>query len=246
MSDNIPSVQESPSPKSTRLIIAIDFGTTYTSVAYIKTSVTRWSEQDSLESFRHKAQVVREWPGSPSERNEFETCLIYNKNKPEESAFGYHQVEQLKRSLSKKERSSLSPVIRHFKLSLHHSRDTQDERDHLERIGNDINPQKSPTDFVRDFLYKLRCHLLDGRGSFFQVHFPDMTDDWKPEWVIGVPAAWLNPHEQQRYVDAAREAGILVPCLVSEAEATATAFLADKYDELEVSMRTILGLNIPS
>ena len=116
-------------------------------------------------------------------------------NNPRQSAFGYHQVEELKRIMSKEERSSLSPVICHFKLSIHDSVGTQDERDHLESIGDDIHPRKYATDFIRDFSFKLRSHLPDGRGSFFQARFPEMTDDWKIEWAIDVPASWLNPEE---------------------------------------------------
>src|SRR6266498_2221919 len=145
-----------------RLIIGVDFGTTYTSVAYVQTSIRHWSEVHSLQSFKDKAQVIRQWPNRAEDRNDIQTALLYNKKEPQDPYFGWG-VEYAPDFCDKED---LSPEIRLFKLSMHSSPETTQIREQLDSIATGLD--KTPANFVRDFLGKLRSYLLDGPESFFR------------------------------------------------------------------------------
>lgn len=220
---------------SQRLIIGVDFGTTFTSVAYLRTKVTRWSDVHSLQSFKKEVIPVRSWPDTPNQ-NQLPTTLLYDKSNPTTPHFGYG----VDYALDFCRLRDPSPVLRLFKLLLHRSQETQEERAKLEQIVGEFD--KDPIDLIEDFLAKLRAYLLDGPESFFRKTFGSRLDKegWKIEWALGIPAAWQNPQEQQMYVDAARRAGIASPALISEPEATASVFFAENDEPLEVSAREFI------
>jgi hypothetical protein len=220
-----------------RLIIGVDFGTTFTSVAYVRTKVTQWLDVHSLRSFKDEVIPVRRWPDT-SDQNQLPTTLLYDKSNPTTPHFGYG----VDYALDFCRLQDPSPVLRLFKLLLHRSQETQEERAKLEQIVREFD--KNPVDLIEDFLARLRAYLLDGPESFFRTTYGSRPDKegWKIEWALGIPAAWQNPQEQQMYVDAARRAGITSPALISEPEATASVFFAENDEPLEVSARpSVLG-----
>ena len=90
----------------TKLIIAIDFGTTYSGVAYALSSIDRPKDNDlSPEHFRDKIIAVKKWPN---------VAQLYSEKTP--TILAYQNGELI--AWGGKVRNSHSTQISHFKLGL--------------------------------------------------------------------------------------------------------------------------------
>ncbi|KAF5570127.1 heat shock Hsp70 [Fusarium pseudoanthophilum] len=177
-----PSVETSPF-----LVVGVDFGTTYTGVAYTL------SNDPDLRS----VTIIQRWPGAGNQtRPKVPTEISYGPS--DEKRWGW----QLRAG---------SPRYGGFKLLLDPgagSRAYNDE--HLALTldpGNQstqllLHPGKSATDMVSDYLRLVHKEVMES----LQRRFPNTLNDLKIKFVITTPAMW-SPAAQHNTMIAAKAAG---------------------------------------
>jgi molecular chaperone DnaK (HSP70) len=224
---------EEEAPKE-RFVVGIDYGTTFTSVAYacVPANGIPFAGANRLD-----IQSILLWPGRAGIA-EVPTKTIYyndeNNDRQLEWGFGTQTLQMEARGLTACHPISLA------KLLLHSSHETDEETQSIRRYAAEI--PRTGKELVEDFLARLYDHLFrdDARDpGFFSESEPDLMKRFKEseiEFVIGVPAAWTE-QEQIDMVAAAGRAGFQNASRVSEPEAVATEFFADEAykGRLEVS-----------
>lgn len=211
------------SASRTKLVIGIDFGTTYTGVAYSHTSddnisnITDWT----LEQIRDKIIAIKQWPNAdPLYPEKAPTVLAYQNGTP--IAWG-GSVKQ-----------SHSVRVAHFKLGLqesvsqHYSSSTT-IRGALSILSGFLSdhkwrhpdlPSMQPVDFAVDYLKAIREYVLE--VALTRHLGQDFLRKQPIQYVITVPAIWSDKAK-----DLTRKAatGAGIPdndlFLVSEPEAAA-------------------------
>ena len=210
-------------PNSTRFLVALDYGTTYTSVSYLKFN----AECPPAEVFPSSIKSVRNW--SPVETQRYSPgCPIV----PSESwyhngqYFWGYEVRQRLHNLDVPETGVANSVIRFAKLLL----DDDETKDggELGRIKCALeNMGKSPANAVKDYLIKVFVHSRE------YMHERDgFSRECQIELVLCVPSGWSSRtmfRLQQIVIEAVEETGFAGPefsvYIVEEPEAAATRAL---------------------
>jgi hypothetical protein len=225
---------EGEAPKQ-RLIVGVDYGTTFSSVAY----TTIPAEGFPLASpNRLDIQPVVIWPGKIGAAELPTRTIYYNDENGDlrlEWGFSARSLELEARGFTAWRPIALA------KLLLHSSYETGEETSSLQRYAAEI--PKCGKELVEDFLARLFDYLFredDMAPGLLWESEPDLMKQFKKsdiEFVIGVPAAWKE-QEQIDMVAAAGRAGFQNASRVSEPEAVATEFFADEAykGRLEVSI----------
>jgi hypothetical protein len=168
--------------KST-LVIGIDFGTTYTGVAYAFTGDD--DEKPDLKRIAERMDIIRTWP-SPNLQysDKVPTIIAYNKNPP---TWGGNV------------RPKDEPQVSHFKLGLQprvweYYPDTDDGAasavPFLDRNWINPVPNKKAVDFAADYIKCIHDHIKD-------VELPrrfgeSFLSGQQISYVITVPAIWKD------------------------------------------------------
>jgi molecular chaperone DnaK (HSP70) len=176
--------------EGTKLIIAIDFGTTYSGVAYAHSSIDRPKANDlSPEHFRDKIVAVKKWPN---------VAQLFSEKTPTVLAYQNSQLI----AWGGKVRNSHSTQVSHFKLGLqdnviHHffSR-TRFEATALGGFLSSSNwrhpdlPDKHPVDFATDYIRELREYILN--VVLPQEFGKEFLANQLIMYVLTVPAIWSD------------------------------------------------------
>jgi molecular chaperone DnaK (HSP70) len=208
-----------------RLIIAIDFGTTFTGVAYYP-SPPRSVPPDAQQIARD-IQVVSDWPSTTTRsfKEKIPSIIAYNTDPP---LWG-RQVTP-----------DDQPQEAHFKLDLEpktrriYPPSTADEgRGQRNRTPLAITGtgQRLPLDITADYLTCVYTHVRD---VFFRSRYgQNYLQSQEVSFVLTVPAIWTDYAENLTKMAATR-AGITDELtLISEPEAAAL-YCATKCEELEL------------
>ena len=210
------------------LLIGLDYGTTFTSVAYTYIKDGLASNGGSLEVRLALIEYITSWPAA-TETPFVPTTTLYDANDPEPAQpkwWGY----KVAKALDRKSVAANSHEVNLAKLLLHEARETEDVTFRLKMLADDMG--KADIDFIGDFLSCLHEFLL-GNDGYFRRHHSSWLDDVEIEFILGVPAAWSEP-EQQAMIRAAMEAGFENPSRGSEPEAMAAIFLSQHETSLKV------------
>jgi molecular chaperone DnaK (HSP70) len=204
---------------STQLVIAIDFGTTFTGVAYLHQGAQTGMDPHQIAD---RITVVRRWPNATGTFVEkTPTKIAYHTNPP---AWG-RQV-----------RPTDQPQASFFKLGLeprtedyYRGRDPQA----YSLIKGSRRPiqNKEPIDIAADYLTRVYAHIR----QIFKDQFGETFLDTQPTiYVITVPAIWSD-YAVNQTKEAARRAGIPLDKLrlVTEPEAAAH-YCATKCEEIDL------------
>jgi molecular chaperone DnaK (HSP70) len=203
-----------------KLIIAIDFGTTYSGVAYAHSSINKPKDNDmSPERFRDKIIAVKKWPN---------VSQVYSEKTP--TVLAYQNGKLI--AWGGKVRHSHSTQISHFKLGL------QDDvinnfftRTPFEAtaLGGFLSSsnwrhpdllEKHPVDFATDYIRELRKYILE--VVLPQEFGKEFLANQLIKYVLTVPAIWSDKATNLTKTAAIR-AGIKEDALelVTEPEAAA-------------------------
>jgi hypothetical protein len=218
---------------SSDLVIAIDFGTTFTGVAYAHAAgIGPIMSTDEMRRAADKISVIKSWP-NPSNvyAEKTPSVLAYNKNPP---AWGGNV------------RPIDEPQIAHFKLGLqddinslyqHNSGQDGIAESVLGGYLSDHNwrhpelPDKKAVDFAGDYLSRINQYIT--KEVFPNRYGERFLQNQKLSYIITVPAIWSDKAKQQTR-EAAVAAGINEDnlTLITEPEAAALycATLCDEVD----------------
>ncbi|KAL5051689.1 hypothetical protein BDW71DRAFT_202839 [Aspergillus fruticulosus] len=193
-----------------QLVIGIDFGTTFSGVA--------WTTPEHFEA--DQINLISAWPGTGREEGKAPTELLYD---DEKTMWGYSIPGG-------------ADTVRGFKLLLLHDEDlTEDVKSsefflRARKMLRDTG--KTPVGLVADYLQALWQHTMDtvnkALGDF-------VVDGLRFHVAITVPAIW-KAYARQSMQDAAKSAGILKPrkagettlSFVPEPEAAALSTLCER------------------
>lgn len=207
----------------TKLVIGIDFGTTYSGVAYSHASVgninniTDWT----LEQIRDKIISIKQWPNAdPLYPEKAPTVLAYENGAPIAWGGGVKQSHAIQ--------------VANFKLGLQESIAEHYNSRTPTGVASSILggfltdhqwhhpdlPRKQPVDFASDYLKAIRDYVMEvGLTNHLGREF---LDKQPIQYVITVPAIWSDKAKDLTR-RAAVHAGIPEKdlCLVTEPEAAA-------------------------
>ncbi|KAI1170296.1 actin-like ATPase domain-containing protein [Nemania sp. FL0916] len=166
-----------------KLVIGIDFGTTYSGVA--------WATVDDLED--SEINIISSWPGSRREDGKTPTELFYEYDK----VMWGHEVP-----------ADADPIL-WFKLLLLREEDVSEDlrqSDYYIRARRKIREvDKTPTEVVADYLRALWKHTLD---TIYKSRSKVVIGALSFHVVITVPAIWKD-YARTAMKEAAAQAGIL-------------------------------------
>lgn len=208
------------------LIIAIDFGTTFTGVAFSHTSTTTTEASEDLDATRiaENVSVIRTWPFANQQYLEkTPTVIAYNTTPPTwgGSVRPHHQ-----------------PQVAHFKLGLesnvteHYGYEQQENS--LSYFG--VHPQlpnKQPVDFSAEYLTCI--HKFVHEVFLPRQYGEQFLQNQRISYILTVPAIWSD-----RAKDLTRQAAVRagIPgdhlLLITEPEAAAL-FCATTFREMDLS-----------
>jgi molecular chaperone DnaK (HSP70) len=211
------------SASRTRLVVGIDFGTTYTGVAYSHTAddnmsdITDWT----LEQIRDKIVAIKQWPNADP---------LYPEKAPTVLAYQNGAVVAWGGSV----KPSHPLRVAHFKLGLQesvaqHYSSSSTIGAAISILGGFLNdhkwrhpelPRKQPVDFAADYLKAIREYVLE---SALTRHLgKEFLHNQPIQYVITVPAIWSDKAKDLTR-KAATRAGIPENdlSLVTEPEAAA-------------------------
>lgn len=210
------------------LVVGIDFGTTYTGVAYAHSLTGTRSNlgnpsrsQAKLDEIADKVIVVKQWPGSELFEDKTPTIIAYRDGRI--SAWG-----------GRAKNLDTASKIKYFKLGLqegagaHYSANTTDHSS-ISLLGGFLDdhnwrhpelPNKSAVDYTEEFFRQLKRHVLN---DVLPRHLSDeLLQNEHISYAITVPAIWTDKAKNLT-IQAAERAGIPTNGLfiVSEPEAAA-------------------------
>ncbi|KAH7141116.1 hypothetical protein EDB81DRAFT_692772 [Dactylonectria macrodidyma] len=205
------------------LVIGLDFGTTYTGVAYC--------DDTAAQKGTSEIRLVDSWPGTSGSNNtnaKVPSRICYdppptanvtwgNRIRPD-SKGTVHALMKLK--LDEKMKGSAN-----FRLLLAFLTSNMGGLDLDDVIDGDNSPPeypgKSPVDLVADYLSRVREHTWKHLETEYG---PAMLDSMKKELVVTVPAVWSERAKDQT-LKAVQRANFIGPkgqiCMVTEPEAAA-------------------------
>jgi hypothetical protein len=211
------SDSDSISETEVDIIVGIDFGTTYTGIAYIfKRGLP---SQLSTEELAKRINVVEHWPPGINE-NKVRTILSYDESTTDEPQEWGFEVDQ---------GNTDDIQMQYFKLGLQEDAD----RKYLSAAGNgaaiggflaqstwkhDGLPNKTPLDFCADYLSLVHKDFIE--RFIPSAHGPTWLARQKLSYVLTVPAIWTGKAKDLTK-QAALRAGIPKVTFVTEPEAAA-------------------------
>lgn len=203
--------------RTRRCIVAIDYGTTFSSVAYIIVL----QENASLDSV--KPFAIRGYPSSNTGRNsddDVPTVSLYNDRADKKFWWGYEVAEVL--GSPRRLVSAGTPTIRLVKLLLSHEHHLEDRQGPLQEILDQCGITK--TQAIADFLGKLWENAMQ---EIRHIEGSSRFEGFQKDLVLSVPPAWNAPAVRIMQ-KAASMAGIPQPQIVTEPEAAALIVLNEK------------------
>jgi molecular chaperone DnaK (HSP70) len=216
---------ESDTDLISNFVIAIDFGTTFSGVAYARQNLEAISAQD-INQIAKEVLVVKDWPEAHNQ-DKIPTLLCYKTNPP---TWGH------------KARRAGEPRVAHFKLGLQKSNDGEKHRSNspplLQGFLENHNwrhpdfPAKEPVNFAADYLRSLIQHVLANTlPKQFDKKFLKKQEF---SYIMTVPGI-LTDKAQQLAREAAYRAGIPFErlTLITEPEAVAV-YCATLYRVLDL------------
>ncbi|OCL00822.1 actin-like ATPase domain-containing protein [Cenococcum geophilum 1.58] len=193
LSETLANINLQDDDGSDRMVIALDFGTTYSGIAY------------AFSSKPEEVHCIQEWPGSSKTVPKSPTVLKYtSKNN---FKWGY----ELDRTVEEK--------IVGIKLLL----DPQQKRPLFDTAGAAATKAeiaklgKPPADIASDYIAAIYKHALKVISGKVPKAYLDMLDKY---FVLSVPAVWSDKAKDTT-LRAARNAGISPVELIKEPEAAA-------------------------
>lgn len=203
------------------ILIAIDLGTTYSSVAYMFIDGKNPGPLRSLrDQFRAIDILMDEWPGSGGdETHTVPTEILYADlpNRPDDRVWFGHEIEE---AFENRDVPNTAQRIRLAKLLLHEAEETKLETESLRAYA--ATSKKDPLDFVKEYLRYLRKCIM----HYFEKHHKGWLKNSDFEYIFGCPPAW-SICEHQKMVEIAKEAGMRPTFMGSEAEALLAVHLAE-------------------
>ena len=203
------------------IMIAIDFGTTFSAASYVVLDAEERSEIKLGESMKDKIHDV--WFPETPDGTQVRTQLAWNPYAQDflwgnevDDTLDEGEIDQsdiielLKLGLDDRGKKT-EP----FKLALHRQlQSLKSQRGNVDDDGRIV-------DLVSIYLRKLKAHILDKIGTRQGNEFVARA---RIEYIMTVPALW-NLGQLDTMVKAAEDAGISSPTLVSEPEAAAISCL---------------------
>ncbi|KUL88774.1 hypothetical protein ZTR_03546 [Talaromyces verruculosus] len=219
------SRSESKTERPLKFIVALDFGTTNTSVSYVKFDPEKGP--GSVHSTNIKS--IRGWPHAASGQNE---ASDHNANVPSESWYldgEYIWGYAVQQRMSEQRAQDFKPsqdVIKFSKLLLNHDKKPpMPLRKQLKRL------KKSVHEVITDYLTQIFTHTKKEL-----IEEENFSDTCAVELVLCLPAGWsfATQRDMQRIIeDVAREVDFgwrdLEPFIINEPEAVA-AYLLESMD----------------
>ncbi|KAM3494059.1 hypothetical protein MY3957_002655 [Beauveria namnaoensis] len=179
-----------------RLVVAIDFGTTYSGIAYCFPDLP----PDG------KLTAIRKWPGTHVQAAKVPTIVKYDKND-----WGKYEWGTLLKSAE--------DHIVGIKLLLDPSQKLpwHVPPTDLDATMKLLPPFKTPKNVATDFMRSLKAH---GMSQIATNLAQDALDLFQVEYVMSVPAVWSDAAKNAT-LEAAKAAGISPVTLIKEPEAAA-------------------------
>ena len=193
-----------------KFVIAIDYGTTFSAVAYC------------LIPSETRPRVIEEWPGARRKRAEEVPTVImyYEGSEGQQCKLGYQVNKELKSP--KSSRPQTARTISFAKLLLDETPRSQDQKDRIRIALQALNLEE--VTIHQDILHGLYEHAKTRIGI---GHGLQTLSRSTIECAICVPAVW-SPAANRIVVEAAQRAGLPNPYLVSEPEAAAAFVIMEK------------------
>ncbi|KAK0122814.1 hypothetical protein ONS96_009847 [Cadophora gregata f. sp. sojae] len=165
------------------LVIAIDYGTTYTGVAYGHSNGLRKRTRPNI-------QCIDDWPGQPRNTS--------NQKVPSEVAYSNGFLEWGNKIQPKSQRIAWTKLLLDETEKEKRSvlmRDLEMEKSTASNENSQSEAVKEPLEIVSDFLREVRMHL----ETALEIRFGSMLHDLRREVVITVPAVWSDKAKTQTY-----------------------------------------------
>jgi len=164
-----------------QLIIGVDFGTTFSGVAYIHSGAASPVADKDASRIAQNVSVIRTWP-NPSLQyiDKIATLLAYHTNPP---AWGGGV------------RPKHEPQVAKFKLGLEpsvpqHYGFPKLQHKHAPRYGTHPKLNKNPVDFVADYL---TCIYRFVHGTFLPSQYgEEFLRNQQMSYILTVPAIWSD------------------------------------------------------
>ncbi|KAI1326628.1 hypothetical protein F5Y16DRAFT_421650 [Xylariaceae sp. FL0255] len=169
------------------IIVAIDFGTTYTGVA--------WARPQKHQVLQSPIQIIRNWPGvSNKNEQKVPTCLIYNDD-GSVSSWGFLCEDEEDEPLKRKHEF--------FKIFLDHQTLDDAHRQGIQQAPASVNEaQKLAVDFLREVYIHVK--------STVEVHTGISHSGWQHlqvEFIFSVPTTWRSQSIINIFKSCISEAG---------------------------------------
>ncbi|KIW93344.1 uncharacterized protein Z519_05949 [Cladophialophora bantiana CBS 173.52] len=182
-----------------RLIIALDFGTTYSGIAY------------ALTTDPEKVFTIDSWPGGDRNAPKTPTALQYGSDSVTNFKWGY-ELDRLE-----------GEKIQHIKLLL----DPEQPRPYFIPTNIEVEKAKLPkpvVDVASDYMRAIFEHAIEEIKGQFLV--PELLHTFDKRYVLTVPAIWSDKAKDMTS-RAAEKAGISPVDMITEPEAAALFTLKD-------------------
>lgn len=228
-------------PRSKKIHVGIDLGTTYTAAAYAVVN-----EHQIWTGFqRPQIITIETWPDGGKFRGgqpikNVPTVLLYKKGEQQATAWGWSALHKIKKSKGKYKRRA--NIAERFKLLLSRGEDASSIRQDL-KARYLVDGRTKATDLLVDFLRPLREHVM---GDIQKEECGDefSMENWSYLWTFSVPADW-SPEARRLMQKAVRDSGFLgIIKLISEPEASALYILetrAKTKDQLGLENAAVVG-----
>ncbi|KAI9875316.1 MAG: hypothetical protein M1830_008634 [Pleopsidium flavum] len=208
-----------------KLIIPLDFGSTFSAVAFARVP------KDKTLPTPAEIHHVQRWKctGVTHPGNEVLSLLAYQNRGPHDEClywgFGVHAAikkQEIHENGNNDEEWIRDVQIKRIKLAVSSSEETEKVRQQVQKILPKLGPtHESLEDLIADFLRKLwKC----AKSQAVRVYSEAVTN-LPIECVICIPAMWTQA-EEQRMRTAVELAGLPRPHIVGEPEAAAVYMLA--------------------
>jgi molecular chaperone DnaK (HSP70) len=163
------------------LVVAVDFGTTFTGVAYYHAGAAFENiDENDVRRIAEKVNVINTWPHNPASQyaEKTPTVLSYNTDPP--TWGGYVRTQH-------------RPQISGFKLGLE-----PNIFQHYNRLPKNLNglgtvpqlPGKLPVDFTTDYLACVHNHVQ--RVCFPRLFGADVLEYQRMRYIVTIPAIWSD------------------------------------------------------
>jgi molecular chaperone DnaK (HSP70) len=222
-----------PTLKSKRLVIAIDYGTTFSAVAYALDPDYGF-QHDKIDLNLVALDVVSDYPlgsGGLTFNKEVPTISTYEKGSRAQYHWGNSVIQSL-RDRNKKT-TAQTPIIELIKLLLSNAEIVRPKQPALQETldYHGVSLVKAIGDYLRELWNYSLLRIVESEGSAVQSYQQDL--------VLSVPPDW-SAEAVRTMQKAAEHAGLPEPEIVAEQEAAALMMLVDrrlhKREDLQVCL----------